>query len=142
MRPAASSPGASLRRAARRRVCGFTLIELVVVMSLIALLLTLALPRYFHALDQARLNVQRQNLAAIREAIDKFFGDQGRYPNQLAELVERRYLRALPLDPVSESSEWVVVAPLDPSLGSVYDVRPPVVPADPAPPAGAPSSGG
>jgi general secretion pathway protein G len=121
---------------------GFTLIELVVVMSVIALLLTLAVPRYFHTLDNARLNVQRQNQAAIREAIDKFFGDQGRYPAQLGELVERRYLRVLPLDPISESGEWIVVAPLDPALGAVYDVRPPALPADPSQPAAAAASGG
>ncbi len=104
---------------------GFTLIELVVVMSVIALLLTLAVPRYFHALDNARINVQRQNAAAIREAIDKFFGDQGRYPGTLSELVEKRYLRALPVDPISESNEWIVIAPLDSAQGAVYDVRPP-----------------
>lgn len=104
---------------------GFTLIELVVVMSVIALLLTLAVPRYFHALDNARVNVQRQNVAAIREAIDKFFGDQGRYPATLAELVEKRYLRALPVDPISESSDWIVIAPLDSVQGAVYDVRAP-----------------
>jgi general secretion pathway protein G len=115
------------RRVRRRR--GFTLIELIVVMSVIALLLTIAVPRYFQSLDNARLNVQRQNLAAIRDSLDKFFGDQGRYPNSLAELVDKRYLRALPLDPVSESSEWTVIAPPDTSMGSVYDVRPPPAPA-------------
>jgi general secretion pathway protein G len=114
-------PVRSRQRAGR----GFTLIELVVVMSVIALLLTLAVPRYFHALDNARINVQRQNAAAIREAIDKFFGDQGRYPGTLAELVEKRYLRALPVDPISESNEWIVIAPLDSAQGAVYDVRPP-----------------
>jgi general secretion pathway protein G len=111
-----------------RRARGFTLIELIVVMSVIALLLTIAVPRYFSSLDNARVNVQRQNIAAIRDAIDKFFGDQGRYPNSLAELVDRRYLRTLPLDPVSESSEWTVIAPQDTTLGSVYDVRPPPAP--------------
>ncbi len=83
------------------------------------------MPRYFHALDNARVNVQRQNVAALREAIDKFFGDQGRYPATLAELVEKRYLRALPVDPISESNEWIVIAPLDSAQGAVYDVRPP-----------------
>ncbi len=114
-------------RAAHR---GFTLIELVVVMSVIALLLTLAVPRYFNALDNSRINVQRQNLATLRDAIDKFFGDQGRYPGALTELVEKRYLRALPVDPVSESSEWIVLPPPDTSLGAVYDVRPPPAPAN------------
>lgn len=109
------------RRAATR---GFTLIEMVVVMTLIALLLTLAIPRYFTVIDNGRLNVQRQNVATIRDAIDKFFGDQGKYPDSLDELVAKRYLRQVPLDPVSESANWVVVAPQDSSQGAVYDVQP------------------
>jgi len=103
---------------------GFTLIEMMVVMTLIAILLTLAVPRYFSAIDNGRLNVQRQNVATIRDAIDKFYGDQGKYPQTLDELVAKRYLRELPLDPVSEAPNWVVVAPLDPTLGAVYDVQP------------------
>jgi general secretion pathway protein G len=104
---------------------GFTLIELVVVMALIALLLTISLPRYFHSLDNGRNAVHRQNLATIRDAIDKFFGDQGRYPDTLDELVTKRYLREVPLDPLTEQRNWVVVAPPDTALpGAVYDVRP------------------
>jgi general secretion pathway protein G len=103
---------------------GFTLIEMVVVMTLIALLLTLAIPRYFAVIDNGRLNVQKQNVATIRDAIDKFFGDQGKYPESLEELVSRRYLRQVPVDPVSESANWVVVAPQDSSQGAVYDVQP------------------
>jgi general secretion pathway protein G len=105
-------------------VQGFTLIEMMVVMTLIAILLTLAVPRYFAAIDNGRLNVQRQNVATIRDAIDKFYGDQGKYPQTLDELVAKRYLRELPFDPVSEAPNWVVVAPQDPTLGAVYDVQP------------------
>jgi general secretion pathway protein G len=96
---------------------------MLVVMTLIALLLTLAVPRYFSAIDNGRLNVQRQNLATMRDAIDKFFGDQGKYPATLDELVDKRYLRQIPIDPVSETADWVVVAPADPTLGAVYDVQ-------------------
>ena len=103
---------------------GFTLIEMLVVMTLIALLLTLAIPRYFSALDNGRVNVQRQNVATIRDAIDKFFGDQGRYPAALDELVAMRYLRQVPLDPLTEAANWVVIAPQDLTLGAVYDVQP------------------
>lgn len=102
---------------------GFTLIELTVVLALIALLLTIAGPRYFHTLDNGRLSVQRQNIAALRDAIDKFHGDQGRYPDTLDELVQKRYLRAIPVDPVTERSDWTVVPPQDSLAGGVYDVR-------------------
>jgi general secretion pathway protein G len=108
---------------------GFTLIEMLVVMTLIALLLTLAVPRYFHSLDGGRLQVQRQNVATMRDAIDKFYGDLGRYPDTLEELVTKHYLRQIPVDPVSEVTNWVVTAPQDPTLGSVYDVQPAINPA-------------
>lgn len=103
---------------------GFTLIEMLVVMTLIALLLTLAVPRYFNALDNGRLKVQRQNAATLRDAIDKFYADQGHYPDALDDLVAKRYLRQVPLDPVSEAANWVIVPPTDPSLGNVFDVQP------------------
>ncbi len=114
-------------RTGRPRVAGFTLLEMLVVMTLIALLLTLALPRYFHALDYGRANVQKQNVATIRDAIDKFHGDLGRYPDTLDELVARRYLRQVPVDPVSSTSNWVVIAPQDTTEGNVYDIQPPQV---------------
>ena len=118
------TPSAS-KRTAPPRADGFTLLEMLVVMTLIALLLTLALPRYFHALDYGRANVQKQNVATIRDAIDKFHGDLGRYPDTLDELVARRYLRQVPVDPVSSTSNWVVIAPQDTTEGNVYDIQPP-----------------
>ena len=102
-------------------------------MTLMALLLTLAVPRYFHALDNGRRTVQRQNVASIRDAIDKFFGDQGRYPDTLEDLVSKRYLRAVPLDPVTEAANWVVIAPADPTQGNVFDVQPAASKNDAAP---------
>ena len=109
------------------RTSGFTLIEMLVVMTIIALLLTLAVPRYFHSLEYGRANVQKQNVATIRDAIDKFYGDLGRYPDTLQELVAKRYLRDVPVDPVSETSNWVLIAPQDTTLGNVFDVQPPKV---------------
>jgi len=102
---------------------GFTLIELVIVMATIALLLTLAIPRYFNTIDNGKASVQRQNMATIRDAIDKFHGDQGRFPQTLDELVDGKYLRAVPLDPFTTAPDWIIVAPEDPTLGGVYDVR-------------------
>jgi len=103
---------------------GFTLVELLVVMAIIAGLLTLAVPRYFQHLDRTREAVLKSDLATMRDAVDKFFSDTGRYPETLQELVARRYLRKLPADPITESVEtWIVVAPADPKLGAVYDIR-------------------
>jgi general secretion pathway protein G len=102
---------------------GFTMIELAIVLSLIALLLTIALPRYFHTLDNGKLSVQRQNIATLRDAIDKYYGDSGKYPDTLDDLVAKKYLRAVPVDPLTEKTDWEVVAPQDPNQGAVYDVR-------------------
>ena len=124
-----TSPTPSPRHAGLPGRTGFTLIEILVVMTLIALLLTLAVPRYFRSIDNGRLTVQRQNLATIRDAIDKFNADLGRYPDSLDELVTRRYLRQIPVDPVSELATWTVVAPADPTQGNVYDVVPSSAPA-------------
>lgn len=104
---------------------GFTLIELLVVFSLIALLVTIAAPRYFHAVDGSKEKVRQQNLATIRDALDKFKADQGRYPADLPELVTKQYLRRVPLDPVSQSSGWVPIAPPGGTESGVYDVAPP-----------------
>jgi len=105
---------------------GFTLIELVIVMAIIALLMSIAVPRYFQHLQRAKEATLRQDLNIVRDSIDKFFGDKGRYPSSLDELVKERYLRAIPIDPITESSTtWVRVAPpaQAQSTGELYDIR-------------------
>lgn len=102
----------------------FTLIELLVVLAIIALLATLALPRYFQSIATAKETVLADNLRATRETIDKFYGDTGRYPESLDELVEKKYLRAPPFDPLAESAtSWVIVAPDDGAKGNVYNLK-------------------
>jgi general secretion pathway protein G len=111
------------------RARGFTLIELLVVMAIVATLLTLVTPRYFAQVDRAKEVALRETLAVTREAIDRFHGDHDRYPGSLEELVERRYLRSLPTDPITERSDtWVLLAPptrTDGELpaGAVWDLR-------------------
>jgi general secretion pathway protein G len=101
----------------------FTLIELLVVMAIIATLLTIVVPRYFGQADKARDVVLHQNLAAMRDSIDHFRADQGRYPQSLDELVQKRYLREIPMDPVSQSrTTWTTEQPADGTPG-VYNVR-------------------
>ena len=103
---------------------GFTLIELLVVLAIVGALVGLAVPRYLHRVDLAKETVLASDLATMREAVDKFFGDTGRYPANLEELVARRYLRKIPPDPITERADsWVVVAPPAPDQGAVYDVK-------------------
>ncbi|PKO40721.1 MAG: type II secretion system protein G [Betaproteobacteria bacterium HGW-Betaproteobacteria-4] len=104
---------------------GFTLIELLVVMSVIATLLTIAVPRYFQHLDRAREASLRESLAVMRDAVDKYRGDTGRYPETLEELVSKRYLRKVPPDPITESADsWVLVPPPEePGQRRVWDIR-------------------
>lgn len=103
---------------------GFTLIELLVVMAIVALLLALAWPRYFSHIDKSREVILKQDLAVMRDAIDKYHGDKGRYPESLDELVSARYLRAVPVDPITEApTSWVIVPPPAEETGAVYDVK-------------------
>lgn len=108
----------------QHRSPGFTLIELLVVMAIIALLLTIAVPRYFHSTDRAKEAVLKEDLVQMRDAIEKYYGDRGRYPDSLDNLVERKYLRSIPADPITESVQtWLTVPPAEAGKGAVSDVK-------------------
>jgi general secretion pathway protein G len=113
-----------MKPAHTRRFRAFTLIELVVVMAIIGLLLTIALPRYMHSIERGKEQVRQQNVAVMRDAIDKYYGDNGQYPDTLDELVTKHYLRAVPVDPVNGDDKWAVIASPDESKTGVYDVVP------------------
>ena len=101
---------------------GFTFIELMVVMAIIASIVAIALPRYFDGLERSKETALKQNLKEMREAIDHYHSDKGEYPLSLQTLVTERYLRFIPVDPITESSEtWQVVLPPDNS-NRVYDI--------------------
>jgi general secretion pathway protein G len=100
---------------------GFTIIELLVVLAALGVLLALAAPRYVEHVDRSREAVLRHNLKQVRDAIDRFHADRERYPQGLQELVSARYLRELPLDPITERSDSWVLVPAD--SGSVRDLR-------------------
>lgn len=107
-----------------RRGRGFTLIELLVVLSIIALLLSVATPRYFRSIDKSKESVLKANLAATREALDKYYGDNGKYPDTLDDLVTKKYLRSVPLDPITDSrTTWAIVAPEQADSGGVFDLH-------------------
>jgi general secretion pathway protein G len=103
----------------------FTLIELIIVLAILALLITIAVPRYFAHIERAKEATLRQDLVIMRDAIDKFHGDKGRYPESLEELVKLRYIRSVPVDPITESvSTWKMVAPPDSEAkGALYDIK-------------------
>jgi general secretion pathway protein G len=106
------------------RRSGFTLIELLVVLSIVAMLLTLALPRYFSSIDKSKEAVLKENLNQMRDAISRYYADKGKYPESLDALAADKYLRKVPLDPLTESTAtWLIVQPEDPQKGGVYDVK-------------------
>jgi general secretion pathway protein G len=110
--------------APRRSAVGFTLIELLIVMAIIGTLLTIAVPRYFHTLQRARETVLRHDLAILREAIDKYYADLGKYPDTLPALAEKHYLRSLPVDPITKLADsWTTVPSEDPDHPGIRDVH-------------------
>lgn len=102
---------------------GFTLVELMVVLTIIALLLSVVVPDYVGRVRHAEEAVLKENLSVMRDALDKHYADAGRYPASLDELVAKRYLRAIPNDPLTQAANWTAVPPSDPQKGGVYDIH-------------------
>ena len=102
---------------------GFTLVELLVVLTVIGLLLAIVVPNYVGRVKTAEEAVLRENLLLMRDALDKHYGDVGSYPRSLDELVSKRYLRTIPRDPLTQAPNWLVVPPTDPQKGGVFDIH-------------------
>lgn len=101
---------------------GFTFIELMVVMAIIATIIAIAMPRFFDGLERSKETALKQNLKEMREAIDHYHTDKGEYPVNLQTLVSERYLRFIPADPITEKTDtWQIITPPDNSI-RVYDV--------------------
>jgi general secretion pathway protein G len=113
-------------KSAHQRAIGFTLIELIVVLAIVALLVSIVAPRYFRSVDNAREASLRTSLTVMRDAIDKHLGDKGRYPNSLDELVKMGYIRKVPVDPFTgQSDSWQSLPPAEDDVlkGGMADVR-------------------
>ena len=103
---------------------GFSLIELMVVMAIIATLVVVALPRYEISVDSAKLTALKTNLRILRSSLDRHYEDKGKYPETLQALVDARYIKEIPVDPVSESaSTWVSLEDPQGELEGIVDVR-------------------
>ena len=103
---------------------GFTLVELLVVLAILALLLTLAVPKYFYSIERAKEATLRHDLNTLRESIDKFYADNGQYPKTLDDLVDHKYIRQVPVDPITDkNTTWIISAPEPPLEGDIYDIH-------------------
>ena len=103
---------------------GFTLVELLVVLAVISLLISIAAPHYVGRVAKAQEAVLKEDLVLMRDALDKHYADVGAYPDSLEDLVTRRYLRSVPPDPITQSTQsWVLVPPADSKKGRVFDVH-------------------
>ncbi|HOP60859.1 MAG TPA: type II secretion system protein [Candidatus Saccharicenans sp.] len=95
---------------------GFTLIEILVVLSIIGILLGLAVPQYQISVKRAREAVLKENLFIMRKLIDQYYQDKHRYPPSLQSLVEENYLKSLPVDPITGSNEtWIEIREMPPA---------------------------
>ena len=98
----------------RRGGGGFTLIELMIVVTVIGILATISQPMFRSAVVQAREAALRENLYVLRDALDKYYADNDKYPESLTDLVERKYMRRIPKDPITGSAQtWQVVQATD-----------------------------
>jgi len=103
---------------------GFTLIELMVVMAIIATLLSVTMPRYFHNVDKSKEVALRADLKVMREAIDKYYGDNTQYPDTLDDLVRKKYIHNIPFDPITGSDQsWLLVTPDNSAKGRLSDIK-------------------
>ena len=100
------------------------MVELLVVLAVVAMLLSLVTPRYFRQVDKAKEAALRENLVAMRLALDQFYGDKGVYPSSLNQLVEEKYLRKVPLDPITNSSStWQPMLAQGGEASGIYDIK-------------------
>jgi general secretion pathway protein G len=103
-----------LPSAVRRLPPGFTLLELMIVISIIIILVSVALPQFQKTIMHARETVLKDDLHKMREMIDQYAADKGKLPQSLDDLVTSGYMRELPKDPITDNKDWVIATGDDP----------------------------
>ena len=99
----------------RKTQKGFSLLELMIAMFIMIILISVALPTYQNSVQHARETVLSENLWQMRRAIDQYGADKGKLPQSVSELVDAKYLREVPVDPITEKPEWEEVQGKDPN---------------------------
>jgi general secretion pathway protein G len=100
---------------------GFTFIELMIVLSILALLVSIALPTYFNGLQLSKEAILRKDLSVMRESIDHYYNDRGIYPQNLNDLVAYKYIQEIPVDPITESSGTWILVPA--GVSGIYNIK-------------------
>ena len=102
---------------------GYTLIELMIVLTIIGILVSMAQPNLQKAVIRAKETSLRRSLFVMRDMIDQYYADHGKYPESLETLVQEHYIRAIPEDPFTKSSSTWIIVPPEQEEGGVYDVH-------------------
>ena len=116
-------------RSVRKNQSGFTLVELLVVIALISLLAAMAVVQYRNSIQRTQEATLKTNLFRMRDAIDQYYADKGKYPSSLDSLVSDQYLRKIPEDPFTKSTDSWQTVPAEPDPGNpsaepgIYDVK-------------------
>ena len=102
---------------------GFTLVELLVVLVIVALLLSIVLPRYTKSINKAEESALRSDLATLSVSIDRYYADKGQYPTSLDQLVSERYIRSVPVDPLLKEKRWDIIYIQNDNQQEIYDIK-------------------
>jgi general secretion pathway protein G len=111
-----------------RRRFGYTLIELIIVMAIISVLVSVAVPLYQKSILRAKESLLKSNITTLRTVIDEYTFDKKKAPQQLQDLVSAGYLRAVPLDPITGNDQWITImedalTAVDQTDPGIWDIR-------------------